>query len=127
MSDLTEFLSARIAEDEAVARAAHEGPWEREDDQVRMALIPATSQTRVRANEWLCDSISDADAEHIARYDPPRVLAECEAKRRIVEAAADYSPELEHGDNGEWAFGIVLRLLALPYVEHPDFREEWRA
>jgi len=116
MSDLTEFLSARIAEDEAVAQAAHEGPWEREDDQVRMALIPATSQTRVRANEWLCDSISDADAEHIARHDPTRVLVECEAKRRIVA-------EHHAADLPEY---IVLHVLALPYAEHIDYREEWR-
>jgi hypothetical protein len=55
-----------------------------------------------------------------------RLLADVEAKRRIVEQARDYIPELEHGDNGEWAFDLVLRLLAVPYADHPDYREEWR-
>jgi hypothetical protein len=55
-----------------------------------------------------------------------RTLAEVDAKRRIVEEADGYSPELEHGDNGEWAFNAVLRLLALPYADRPGYRQEWK-
>lgn len=60
-----------------------------------------------------------------------RIVAECGARRRIVElhdgvlkrelAARDASAlgaDLMHGD--------VLRLLALPYADHPDYRQEWR-
>lgn len=65
-------------------------------------------------------------AEHVANWDPERVLAECDAKQRIIEAASAYSPELEHGDNGEWAFDQTLRLLALPYADRPGYRDEWR-
>lgn len=54
-----------------------------------------------------------------------RVLAEVDAKRRIVELAAEYIPELEHGDNGEWALDATLRLLALPYADHPDYDPTW--
>lgn len=46
--------------------------------------------------------------------------------RSVVDLAKDYSPELEHGDNGEWAFDATLRLLALPYADHPDFDPAWR-
>lgn len=46
---------------------------------------------------------------------PTRVLAECAAKRWGVELARD-------DDDDEW----VLRLLALPYAGHPDYRWEWR-
>jgi hypothetical protein len=53
-------------------------------------------------------------------------VAECEATRRIEQQALDYVPEFEHGDNGEWAFDQVLRVLALPYTDHPDYRPEWR-
>lgn len=62
---------------------------------------------------------------------PARVLAECEAKRRIVERFARLEgraakfPNLVNG--GEVA---VMRLtvtdLALPYADHPDYRDEWR-
>ena len=46
---------------------------------------------------------------------PPRPrAAECEAKRRIVENAQD------PGDD------LFVAILALPYADHPDYREEWR-
>jgi hypothetical protein len=50
----------------------------------------------------------------IARWDPARVLAECAAKRRIVEMYAG-----QHGQP------YVLHFLALPYADHPDYRQEW--
>ena len=89
---------------------------------------------------FLLDRIAEDEANAGSKHDlayhdhgdcggceyPARVLAECEAKRRIVEQARNYSPELEHGDNGEWAFDTVLLALALPYADHPDYREEWR-
>jgi hypothetical protein len=52
-----------------------------------------------------------------------RLLAECEAKRRIVEeiegtrAPATYTTRLL----------TILMHLALPYADHPDYRDEWRA
>jgi hypothetical protein len=101
---LTEFLAARLDEDERVAHEAAESD--------AMTSKPSTPPTR----KWT----------HIARHDPARVLAEVEAKRRIVEMGASYVPELEHGDNGEWALDATLRLLALPYADHPDYRQEWR-
>lgn len=55
-----------------------------------------------------------------------RDLAEATAKKRIVHAATAYSPELEHGDNGEWAFDLVLREIAAVYDHHRDYRSEWR-
>lgn len=40
-----------------------------------------------------------------------RAKDECEARKFMVDKGT--TPE-------------VLRLLALPYVDHPDYREEWR-
>ena len=119
MSDLTEFLLARIAEDEAVARAwarAYNNPGSHPDYHY--------ATMRRHRREWpvLWRSL---DA-----YPPARVLAECEAKRRIVEefeqVHADY--RLAHTPTLEGQrLGLVkaLTFLALPYVHHPDFREEW--
>ena len=78
---LTEFLLARIAEDEDEAED-NEPYW----------------------GGW--------SSAHEAR-----VLAECEAKRRIVE-------ELSHDGLGprEW----MLRVLAAVYSDHPDYRQEWK-
>lgn len=88
--NLTDFLLARIAEDEEAARE-----W--------CAVL--LSRELEQGSEPF-----DFEAVH-GPGDPIRVLAECEAKRRIVE----WLPE--------WT---VLRLLALPYVGHPHYDEEWR-
>ena len=56
------------------------------------------------------------DAEHIAAWHPTRVIAECRAKRQVVEAVAADDATRE----------LVLRSLAVVYADHPDYREEWR-
>jgi Family of unknown function (DUF6221) len=113
---LTDFLLARIAEDERAARAAsHQkvagpfhGHW-RSDS----ALLSANG------------ALEASDRTHIARHDPARVLAECEAKRQLLS-----DETLTYGvrANGESsAFHLrVMGYLALPYADHPDYREEWR-
>ena len=55
-----------------------------------------------------CDDLIPADC-----WRPERILAECEAKRRIVERWRELHPD-------------VLRLLALPYADHADYQQEWR-
>lgn len=103
---LADFLSARLDEDEAVARRATEF-W----------AGAAGGQPEV--------------VDHVFRHDPARVLAEVDAKRRIVE---EHSPHPEvYGDycpseDGRYRLDHcpTLRLLALPYAEHDDYREEWR-
>lgn len=100
---IAEFLLARIAEDEAVARAATPGPWEWEPETEGCGSIGAVGDVGIH--------VSDEDAEHIARWDPARVLAECDAKRRIVN---------------ECGWVTVMQLLALPYTDHPAYDESWR-
>lgn len=116
---LAEFLLARIGEDEAVARVATGGPW--------FAVASGVEG----AGTVLHDShILHNDANHITRHDPARVLAECEAKRRIMSLfAPTLADELSAaaGDWNEvaWRGEQVLRYLALPYADHPDYRGEW--
>lgn len=111
---LTEFLLARIADDEALAHFIIDGDhWHG---------IGVNSATEV--------------ATHITRQRPTRVLAECEAKRRIVErasrdiAAADAkAPDqitrpFDAGAAHE-AYNVLLDLARI-WADHPDFREEWR-
>ncbi len=150
MSDLTEFLLARVAEDEAVAldAAAITGlGW-------RQSTSDVDGEPRggveVALDEWgMTDTVvydecrpSVEEAAHIAHWDPARVLAECEAKRKVVELhteGVDYDQEgnrFSTGCNecgGDTYMTVVpwpcptLRYLAQPYADHPDFREEWRA
>jgi len=117
---LTEFLLARIAEDEAVGQAAV-SDWYSQEKPLQYA------ETGYNTTPDLT-------------IDPRRVLAECEAKRRIVEvhaeihengieeslACAACSPDDGAGGRvWDWPCDTV-RLLSLPYADHPDYREEWR-
>lgn len=88
--NLADFLLARIAEDEAMARA-----------DLALRFVPS-----------LEPRIMGTGGEPTDRA---RVLAECEAKRRIVE-----------WDEVQLEEHPVLRFLALPYADHPDYREEWK-
>jgi hypothetical protein len=96
---LPEFLLARIAEDEAVARRN----WDE---------LPVQA--------W---SLNDDEGFASVCIAAPRVLAECEAKRRII---------MWHGDRNDCWFNSHgdpcdhLTALALPYADHPDFRSEWK-
>jgi hypothetical protein len=120
LPDLDQFLLARIAEDKRIAAdaAAADG----------------------RADWDAADTGAPQAAEHVARHDPARVLAECSAKRRLVMACRDSRPDLHflgarpHGmadfpltptDQHQLA-ALTLALLALPYADHHDYRPEWR-
>lgn len=115
MSDLTDFLLARIAEDEAFASEASCGPWEASRNREVLGGDPQRLIAHPR---------QATNARFIRRHNPARVLAECEAKRRIVEEATlGAAPDTDLWAQVAWD---VLRLLALPYADHADYREEWR-
>lgn len=116
--DLVAFLRARLDEDEAVARAATAGAWE---------LVRAPD------GSWYVDpgDLDDvanvdrtADAEHIARHDPARVLRDVAANRAIVDECERMSQPFP----AEWLSpqGQILRALASTYADHPEYREEWK-
>ena len=80
---ITEFLQARIAEDEAVAQAAiadDVGSDEGFSGQYESLVAPPSGVGLAQGG------FGEAAALMIATYAvPSRVLAECEAKRRVVE------------------------------------------
>ena len=155
MSDLATFLLARVAEDEAAARAAieHQGShWFDEE-----GIVSSDAQPSIHAPGhfldmyapdgrwmlWDCEGatslgVHPATSAHIARHDPARVLAECEAKRRIMEAVCStrqerrpttvpgrYDVVTVYVPMDEAGGDLVLPLLALPYADHPNYRPEW--
>ena len=92
---LTDFLLARIAEDEAAARAV---------------------DGRYEDAQW-----HSKPGDHLDRWGPERVLAECVSKRWIVNRG----PDSCSGPDGHIQHAMALEALALPYVDHPDFDPEW--
>lgn len=108
-ADLAAFMLERIADDEQEAR--------RTIDELRR-LGPGAG-TRVQ---------TAALGEHVVRWSPERVLAECEAKRQLVEWALDleYQREVDDPAAPLAPFGLdVLQLLAPAYSTHPGFRQDW--
>jgi hypothetical protein len=110
MDDLITWLRAQLDDDERVAQEAISWTWRPE-----------------LTNEFV-------SAEHIARWDPARVLAEVEAKRRILDLHEQAVPD-GHDQMG-YRFACehcaqttpcpTLRLLAQPYAERDGWQEEWR-
>lgn len=75
-------------------------------------------------------ALGDYAARHIACWDPARVLADIDAKRRILDlwTSSDTTAEFPNFDGGHaTALEDVLRLLALPYARRDGYREEWTA
>lgn len=75
-----------------------------------------------------------ADYAQYGQYelDPDDVLADLESKRRILD---EYEKALDrrrrHPDDLASAGALlqmvsVVKLLALPFATHPDYRDEWR-
>lgn len=149
---LTEFLLARIAEDERAAQAALESPNVAPGPWLAGSTVPHLVDYVVyQPSAWpgrlvhACDTDLAGPhrvqvAEHIARWDPARVLAEGEAKRRIVELHRHYESAIQVERASATladpipntlyaardALAEMLRLLASVYSEHPDFDPEWR-
>ena len=132
MPDLAQFLIARITEDELIARASIDSggrEWWTEAE-----VIDRFGDDTDGAD----DTDGDADAAHIARFSPERALAECDAKRRVLD---DHFPNRAQGDAAllcvtcrdspdamapaPWPCSTV-RALALPFADHANYREQWR-
>lgn len=99
---LVRFLLARIAEDQKDA-----------DD-----------EDREYAHTSLLPTI---DSDHQARWHTDRARAECQAKRRIIEHHSIFPKEPTWCEIDEQDYPCqTILALAQPYVDHEDFRAEWR-
>lgn len=127
MDDLVSFLRARLGEDEAAARkaadAARTDVW---IDGAEGSVHGVGGDMHLRGAVLSIDDIGP----HIARWDPARVLAEVKAKQRLlvhIEGLISYatSPNYAHTGIEAWA-NAALNMLALPYADHAECRDEWR-
>jgi len=111
MDDLVTFLWSCLDEDERSARAAESAKWHaKERDGLGLRVVSISHEIgQVTA------SILSGNAEHIARHDPARVLAEVEAKRLLLTLHKECDPSC-----------YIVRVLALPYADLPGYQEAWR-
>lgn len=148
VDDLVTWLRAQLDEDERMAREATGGPWE-----VGPTFGGRDNRVYVKPEGFGIDTVGTciiagqvanmpeyrANAEYIARHNPARVLAEVDAKRRILDrhASYDFPADLEDGPGAYSWTGRCdhchepwpcpdLRDVAAPLADRPGYREDWR-
>ena len=125
--NIAEFLEARITEDEALAEAAEisrhgERHTERWD-----------YTSYVMSADRDC---TEAQDRFIEEFWPARVLAECAAKRAVIEQAEEATGLDMSVDNDRlvgrrdmkaepYCGDVILAALAAAYSDHPDYQQEW--
>lgn len=116
-TDLITWLRAQLDDDEGVARKAAAFPYEEPTD-------APWERERVITDSLGGNSRAAATHRIVAIFaNPARVLAEVDAKRRILDAL---EPEAS-GESLDARFHAhLIRLLALPYAGRDGYREEWR-
>ena len=114
------FLRARLDEDEQAARAAGGRIWSVDDEGCCVLEDGVILETTGRM-----DAYRDADVRHVAQWDPARVLAEVEAKRRILDKLDEIERIVDARE--VWSIDVddLRRDLALPYRDHPDYDPAW--
>ncbi len=152
---IVEFLLERLDEEQDAAERTQPGPW---------VAVPAAMPGEVEIRHQMPDGRPDVsaavatthglrcaaqDADHIARYNPARVLAEVAVKRELLRLHGPMSVvpgsewfndahltkepmrlcrscEPEKMFRREQSYPCrTLLALALPYADHPDHRQEW--
>lgn len=149
-ADLAAWLLDQIARDGRdveVMKLAYPTPWELSDRgwMVHVTADAPAFREVVRLEQWEgepeAEWLSDF-VQHVVNWNPDRVIADCEAKRRIIEQHS--SREVASLDRATWAQVFVvcrtccvgdrqvvapcptLRLLAVPMAGRAGYREEWR-
>jgi uncharacterized protein DUF6221 len=108
MSTLVEFLLARISDEEAVARR-----------QARQAQAPTTNRTGTEGSAALALPDPDPSA---------RMRTECRARREMVGILQRMMILHDRPSERPQRDGALqlLKLMAVPYDQHPAYRQEWR-
>jgi hypothetical protein len=140
-ADLVEFLRARLDEDEKAARAVpplghnYDMGGNRQDERFTFGRTLPSSADGM--GNWSEHRDSPTTKAHFSRWTPSRVLAEVEAKRRIIDLHQPSPPVAAvvslHGPIDPICAADALiypcdtiKALALPYADHPDFDPAWK-
>ena len=153
---IIEFVRSGVDEDERIALAASEGPWKVDNSNYPEAIYDGDGQSVVSGGRWGGEASifsDDADAFHMVRHDPARVLREVAAKRAVLEYHREVTEDHEeswmwswyNAQNGEsqacvgcgWSGDPdhprtdriedcpELRAMASVYIGHADYQKEW--
>ncbi|WP_033338969.1 DUF6221 family protein [Catenuloplanes japonicus] len=119
-AELVAFLRTQLDEDERVASAAadHSTTEWAACDEGDVNMVGTGGNGFLATGPW--GGSLRKSGVHMARWDPTRVLAEIDAKRRILDLGPGYG-----GYNDAWSDAV--HALAQPYAGREGWREEWKA
>jgi hypothetical protein len=118
IDDLVTWLRVQMDDDERVARLATTGTWKLWAMEVR-ADIDGSSDLDTSlpvAQTYHEAGLLTFNAQHIAFWDPPRVLALIAALRAIIGSFSWEAQETR----------AIQALAEALYADRPGYREEWR-
>lgn len=142
MTDIVEFLEARLSEDEASALATTEyqpidewdavGVEDGDNPEIARSCWTVVEIAMPRRTNQSARSLMT----HIARHDPARALREVAAKRELLDLhfdgnPGDYEPHYcetchDYSSHSPEAWPCEsVRALASVYADHPDYQPVW--
>lgn len=130
-SGIIEFLTARLDEDDAMARCAGHGCGRLHEHNAGWVEVDLPDEHNARPSY---------EMRFIRTHSPERVLREVEAKRRVVGYALGFRAAANSVAGGDLRADIrkdaadmmaataedALKPLAAVYADHPDYEEAWR-
>lgn len=116
MSELAKFLLARIAEEEERAKKLQERAGQH---RVTVREPRLLGREIPGWHDW-------TEVQALAA----RMLAECDVKRRLLVAAAQANTMWQILGNDSLGGYLIaardtVKIITLPYADHPDYRREW--
>ncbi|UUV34395.1 DUF6221 family protein [Amycolatopsis roodepoortensis] len=136
LDDLITFLRERLLTRKAIAVQARDAldRWESGNDpEQRWSLDGSVIGVNLKG-EYCC--LGEEVSRFIGLRPPEQEIAEADALLQIVELAKAANgledvieAEFSYGRDGEndpLVGDSILKQLALPYADHPEYREEWR-
>ncbi|MEN6535086.1 MAG: DUF6221 family protein, partial [Bryobacteraceae bacterium] len=130
IGSISDFIEARLAEDEGIAREAAdldaEGPSWRVR-KIRDDGMYVFGEGQAAPPGGKLGMSEDAQTIHVARHDPARVLRQCAALRWTLDLIkGNWEDNLGSVDRASEADRVNdLAMIAAIWSGHPDFRQEW--
>lgn len=122
--DITAFITARLDEDERIARESETQCWRSgfdDKETLSYALVDSEGEPVVYDE----GRPAEGETRHMARHDPARVLREVEAKRAIVDWCRRMDPYPGMGGLMAAEARRIVRWLAATWADHPDYDPAW--